>query len=185
MSASGSSESSGGGSGFGVAVGIGCCATAGLGLMGLVTGTGASSGAGFCVDVFVGEGVSSTVECLPVVHGGIARNSSKVRTRGLQHIHPAQRHQLSPVGKRKSMLCGRPNSALRLTSSWKHTFLSFMELRRSWMVDTIFFCVCEDFPAAFVYAFLCHTDRRGLCLVRCRKRLLGGVNYQLLWGRHC
>ena len=36
-----------------------------------------------------GAGVSSTVECLPVVHGGIERNSSKVRTRGLQHFQPA------------------------------------------------------------------------------------------------
>jgi hypothetical protein len=35
-----------------------------------------------------GAGVSSTVECLPVVHGGIERNSSKVRTRGLQHFQP-------------------------------------------------------------------------------------------------
>lgn len=34
-------------------------------------------------------GVSSTVECFPVVQGGISRNSSKVSTRGLQHIHPA------------------------------------------------------------------------------------------------
>jgi hypothetical protein len=32
--------------------------------------------------------VSSTVECLPVVHGGIERNSLKVRTRGLQHVQP-------------------------------------------------------------------------------------------------
>ena len=38
---------------------------------------------------FVGcAGVSSTVECFPVVHGGISRNSSKVRTRGLQHFQP-------------------------------------------------------------------------------------------------
>ena len=35
-----------------------------------------------------GAGVSSTAECLPVVHGGIERNSSKVRTRGLQHVQP-------------------------------------------------------------------------------------------------
>jgi len=35
-----------------------------------------------------GAGVSSTVECLPVVHGGIERNSSKVRTRVLQHFQP-------------------------------------------------------------------------------------------------
>jgi hypothetical protein len=36
-----------------------------------------------------GTGVSSTVLCLPVVHGGMARNSSKVRTRVLQHRQPA------------------------------------------------------------------------------------------------
>ena len=35
-----------------------------------------------------GFGASSVVECLPVVHGGIARNSSKVKTRGLQHFQP-------------------------------------------------------------------------------------------------
>lgn len=35
-----------------------------------------------------GCGVSSTVECFPVVQGGIERNSSKVRTRGLQHFQP-------------------------------------------------------------------------------------------------
>ena len=28
--------------------------------------------------------------CLPVVQGGIERNSSKVRTRGLQHFQPDQ-----------------------------------------------------------------------------------------------
>ena len=33
-----------------------------------------------------GAGVSSTVECFPVVHGGISRNSSKVKTLGLQHL---------------------------------------------------------------------------------------------------
>ena len=38
-----------------------------------------------------GAGVSSTVECLPVVQGGISRNSSKVSTRGLQHIHPGEK----------------------------------------------------------------------------------------------
>jgi hypothetical protein len=42
-----------------------------------------------------GTGVSSTVECLPVVHGGISRNSSKVRTRGLQHFQPAVQVNLS------------------------------------------------------------------------------------------
>lgn len=46
-------------------------------------GAGASSDA-----VGADAGVSSTVECLPVVHGDIERNSSNVRTRGLQHFQP-------------------------------------------------------------------------------------------------
>ena len=33
-------------------------------------------------------GVSSIVECIPVVHGGMAKNSSNVKTRGLQHFQP-------------------------------------------------------------------------------------------------
>ena len=37
---------------------------------------------------FSSLGVSSTVECFPVVHGGIERNSSKVKTRGLQQSQP-------------------------------------------------------------------------------------------------
>lgn len=43
-----------------------------------------SRGAGLGVDA----GVSSTIECLPVVHGGIVKNSSKVSTLGLQHFQP-------------------------------------------------------------------------------------------------
>jgi hypothetical protein len=38
-----------------------------------------------------GAGVSSTSEWLPVVQGGMVRNSSKVRTRGLQHFQPEER----------------------------------------------------------------------------------------------
>jgi hypothetical protein len=59
-------------------------------------GAGAGVAAACCsrmaeaFDSFSGSaGVSSTVECLPVVHGGMARNSSNVRTRGLQHFQPA------------------------------------------------------------------------------------------------
>jgi hypothetical protein len=39
---------------------------------------------------FSTAGGRSVVECLPVVQGGIDRNSSKVRTRGLQHFQPVQ-----------------------------------------------------------------------------------------------
>ncbi len=42
------------------------------------------------VSFFGGCGVSSTVECFPVVHGGISRNSSKVNTRGLQQSQPTK-----------------------------------------------------------------------------------------------
>ena len=48
------------------------------------TAVGSSFGTGFSG----GLGVSSTVECLPVVHGGIERNSSNVKTRGLQQFQP-------------------------------------------------------------------------------------------------
>lgn len=47
-------------------------------------------------DAFVcggGVGVSSTAECLPLVQGGMERNSSKVRTRGLQHFQPISYNQ--------------------------------------------------------------------------------------------
>lgn len=54
-------------------------------IMGLIAGAASSAtfdGGGS------GAGVSSVVECLPVVQGGIERNSSKVRTRVLQHLQP-------------------------------------------------------------------------------------------------
>lgn len=94
ISSDGSSDSdSGGGAGERVGVGAakaGCALNAlftaleeigfGGGGVGWVSSEGAGGGAGV--------GVSSMVECLPVVQGGIARNSSNVSTRGLQHFHP-------------------------------------------------------------------------------------------------
>lgn len=58
----------------------------GAGVVGLEIGI--SSEASTCFFSIVGG--RSVVECLPVVHGGIERNSSKVKTRGLQHFQPAQ-----------------------------------------------------------------------------------------------
>jgi hypothetical protein len=52
----------------------------GGGGVGTVSSEGAGGGAG--------AGLSSIVECFPVVQGGIARKSSNVKTRGLQHFHP-------------------------------------------------------------------------------------------------
>lgn len=54
--------------------------------MGFNRGASSSAFASFAAEA----GVSSTVECLPVVHGGMFRNSSNVRTRGLQHFHPVR-----------------------------------------------------------------------------------------------
>lgn len=56
---------------------------------------GASSGG---TSFLGGVGVLSTVECFPVVHGGICRNSSNVNTRGLQQFHPDQSAQIKPPG---------------------------------------------------------------------------------------
>ena len=50
------------------------------------TRVGAGTSSAFVCGIVVG--VSSTAECLPVVQGGMERNSSKVRTRGLQHFQP-------------------------------------------------------------------------------------------------
>jgi hypothetical protein len=60
------------------------------GRSGSFVSTGAGSGGGSTTLGGSGAGVSSTVECLPVVHGGMARNSSKVKTRGLQHFQPGK-----------------------------------------------------------------------------------------------
>ena len=39
-------------------------------------------------EVCAGARMGAVEECLPVVQGGMVRNSSKVRTRGLQHCQP-------------------------------------------------------------------------------------------------
>lgn len=91
----GSSSSDSGGGGGGVAI---VCGAA----IGALPGTGASIFDG--VTTFADEPVSvpcffstsggiSVVLCLPVVQGGIVRNSSNVSTRGLQHFHPVFSNQ--------------------------------------------------------------------------------------------
>lgn len=88
---SGSSLSSSGGTGVdGLGgAGIGAAAAAATASETLSeTWIGLSFGPSSTGGGLAGAGVSSTVECLPVVHGGMARNSSNVRTRGLQQFHP-------------------------------------------------------------------------------------------------
>lgn len=86
ISNSGSSESGSGGGGV-AAAGVGAIAVE---IACLSDTFSARVGSGGRSTTFGGSGagVSSTVECLPVVHGGMERNSSKVKTRGLQHFHP-------------------------------------------------------------------------------------------------
>lgn len=66
------------------ALGVGFVVPSAVVDMGFSRGALSSSFVSFAA----GAGVSSTVECLPVVHGGIVKNSSNVRTRGLQHFQP-------------------------------------------------------------------------------------------------
>lgn len=99
MSSEGSSDSDSGGGGAGAGEADGGGTVAGrLTSEGVLspppTAIGFGAGGSGRLSVSVGSlagvaaGVSSTVECFPVVHGGISRNSSKVRTRVLQHFQP-------------------------------------------------------------------------------------------------
>jgi hypothetical protein len=90
MVASGSSDSNSSSAGVDSATGCAAVAGAGFGRRGVGTGAalGCGGGAAGAASSAGGAGESSIVECLPVVHGGIDMNSSKVRTRGLQHFQP-------------------------------------------------------------------------------------------------
>jgi hypothetical protein len=97
ISRDGSSES--GSAGEGLAGGVGGAIAVIAGRSGSVfTSTGVEAGGSSVTLAGSGTGVSSTVECLPVVHGAIARNSSKVKTRGLQHFQPGQ-SQLARINR--------------------------------------------------------------------------------------
>lgn len=63
-----------------------------------------SEGAGISavsICFFSTAGGRSVVLCLPVVHGGMVRNSSKVKTRGLQHFQPGNVLLLSQLLERR------------------------------------------------------------------------------------
>lgn len=84
MTREGSSDSDSGGAGDGTAGGAvpaarGVGRVWGVSLVAMGLGAGSMSPKVLEGGEGSGSGVSSTVECLPVVHGGIERNSSKVR----------------------------------------------------------------------------------------------------------
>jgi hypothetical protein len=113
----GSSSSDSGGGGGGVAVGCGAAMgpreASGAGVTGLDIGI--SSEASTCFFSIVGG--RSVVECLPIVQGGMERNSSKVRTRGLQHFQPVQGPSVSP--RIQKNLGSVANHLLPFCPSWK------------------------------------------------------------------
>jgi hypothetical protein len=89
------------------------------------------------------------VECLPVVQGGMARNSSKVRTRGLQHFQPR-------VGQYVYVGCGE--SCRNMERGVSLTLLALVEDGRAWVVDALLVGRRKGLPARLVDAFLgsCH-----------------------------
>lgn len=121
----------------------------------LVKALGADGGGIWsCASVKVlgcGFGVSSVVECLPIVHGGIDRNSSNVKTRGLQHLQPDSKRQPEARFVRTPKK-GRPD-----------TFLTLVEYWRSGMVYALFLSFSETLAASFVYTLLCHFKTNGIC----------------------
>lgn len=157
-SAGSSSSDSGGGGGGGVAEGV-------------ATLTGARGRAGPAVwDVVVSfrragsEGASffsiwggrSVVLCLPVVQGAISRNSSKVKTRGLQHFQPviARFGQFERLGRREDQV---------------RTFLAFVEDGWARVVAARLFGVLDLLAASLVDTL------GGHCGERC-KRVFGWIN---------
>lgn len=77
---------------------VGCGAGSGLleaSLTGVVDLEAVAASAGSTC-FFSRAGGRSVVECFPVVQGGMERNSSKVKTRGLQHFQPRKFNNCNP-----------------------------------------------------------------------------------------
>ena len=109
------------------------------------------AGGGMISDGEGGSGLvtSSTMECFPVVQGGIERNSSNVKNRGLQHFQPESRSQPMFDRFRRAIKRGCPD-----------TFLPFMKYWRPGMEDAIFFGIGEILPATFMDTSLSHIMRK-------------------------
>lgn len=178
ISNEGSSESGSSGAGF---AGVGVAMAGEIaGRSGRVVFVSAGVGAGGSSVAFLGSGagVSSTVECLPVVHGGMARNSSKVKTRGLQHFQPAKsancqktscatRAYDSKLGLSKRGQIKR----IRNSSSTKvPTLLPLVEHWGARMINTVFLRVGEGLSTPLVDALVGHCVLRSGTLERVRLR---------------
>ena len=85
------------------------------------------------------------------------RNSSKVRTRGLQHFQPSE-EVLVTVNIFDNGMKGRAD-----------TFLPFMEDGRSRVVDTVFLGICKSSATAFMNTLVGHF---GCCKVLSRCLLI-------------
>lgn len=101
--------------------------------------------------------MSSTVECLPVVQGGIVRNSSKVRTRGLQHFQPVW--SVLRVSLPSDPLAIFIFGVLETRTDSKVLSLTLLPLVEHWwprMVNAVLVRVGEFLAAPFVDTFGCH-----------------------------
>jgi hypothetical protein len=131
------------------------------------TGAGGASAVLMCS----GAGVSSTVECLPVVHGAMSRNSSKVRTRGLQHFQPGKlavsqraeiRKKLKYHSARVQWSTINPVEVCSWEKIWNSlntkvlTFLPLVEHWRTWMIHAVFLGIGEGLSTPLVHALSCH-----------------------------
>ena len=122
---------------------VGCGAEIGarddseIGVTGLEPGASSAAVSGA---FFSSCGGWSVVECFPVVHGGMERNSSKVRTRGLQHFQPD--------GSRiSSCWCFENYVPILAVYGEARTFLAFMKDGWTGMIDTFLLRVCIRFAA--------------------------------------
>lgn len=104
-------------------------------------------------------GGKSVVLCFPVVQGSISRNSSKVKTRGLQHFHPVP----SSVSTTSCKLTNRwENISARTASGGVRTFLAFVEDGWTWMISACLLRILDFLAASLVDALGSHRGAVGL-----------------------
>lgn len=101
------------------------------------------------------SGGKSVVLCFPSVQGGISRNSSKVKTLGLQHFQPSMYQN----DESENVLVLSITFAIKEITG-PHTFLPLVEDWRTRMVNTDLVRIGVDLAATFVDTFLGHYRTR-------------------------